>query len=126
MAESEEPELADREALDNFDRAFSHIRTGSFKCHCGKLYWDCHNGGYDWEDGDIERLKNDPNATAVEYAIDVIQIDDKEYANACTCWEKRASRIIEWLEAHRSEIVAYFRYEKERKVAAANHLATID
>lgn len=126
MAESEEPELANRESLDNFDRAFSHIRTGCFKCECGKVYWDNQNGGYDWNDGELEALEKNPNATAVPYAIDVIDIDGREYANACNCWEKRASRIIGWLENNRTEIAAYFRYEKERKMAEANRLATIE
>lgn len=118
--------LADESTLDNFDRAFSHMRTGCCKCDCGKVYWDCHNGGYDRPEGEVERLEADPNANAVEYAIDVIDMDGRWYANACDCWKPRASRIIEWLENNREAVATFLRYEKERKVAEANMLATVD
>lgn len=118
--------LADSASLDNFDRAFSNMRTNHCKCECGKVYWDCHNTGYDWQEGEVEKLEADPNAKAVEYAIDVIDIDGRWYANACDCWKPRASRIIGWLECNREAVATFLRYEKERKVAEANGLAAVD
>ena len=113
------------EALDNFDCAFSHIRTRSFLCECGKTYWDCANGN-DWEPGELESLQASEKCVGVPYAIDVIQMQGKEYANACDCWKPKASQIIAWLEDNREEIAKFFRLEKERLVKAANRLAVVD
>lgn len=123
---SDEIQIADIETLDNFDRAFSTERGCCVTCNCGKVYWDCANSGNDWAEGEIERLEADPNATAVEYAIDVIYFEGKSYANACTCWHPRASRIIGWLEDNRDAICLFYKLEKERKVAAANRLAVTE
>lgn len=118
--------LASEEALDNFDRAFSNTRTNHCVCNCGKVYWDCHNSGYDWCEGEVERLEADPNATAVQYAIGVIDVDGRWYANACDCWKTRATRIINWLEENREAVATFLRHEKARRVAEATMMATVD
>jgi hypothetical protein len=112
-------------ALDNFDRAFSHIRTRSFKCQCGKTYWDSVNLN-DWDEGEREELAASPNCFGVAYAIDVIEFNGKEYANACECWKPKASQIIAWLEENRQEIATFFKLEKERIVSEANRLALVE
>jgi len=118
--------LADSASLDNFDRAFSNMRTNVCTCNCGKVYWDYWNTGYDWCEGERERLEADKTATGVGYSIDIIDIDGREYANACDCWKQRASKIICWLEESREAVVSLLRYERDRKMAEAKSLATVD
>jgi len=118
--------LASDAALDNFDRAFSHMRTNRFRCECGQEFWDSYNSSYDWAEGERESLVADPNAVACEHAIDVIDIEGREYANSCGCWRPRASRIIKWLENHRTEVATFLRLEKERLVQEAMQLPTVD
>ncbi len=118
--------LAEEAALDNFERAFSHTRTKQWTCNCGRTYFDAGNTCNDWMEGELEGLFATPNAVAVQYAIDVIEFEGRQYANACECWKPRASRIIGWLEDNRDDIATFFRLEKERKLAEASRLAVVD
>lgn len=125
MSESNQPLESDA-AIDSFERAFSHTSTREFTCDCGKVYWDAHNSGYDWQEGEVEKLQADPNVHACGHAIGIIDIDGRQYADACNCWHPLASRIIRWLEANRDEVVAFLRMEKQRCVAEANQMATVE
>lgn len=108
-----------KEQMENFERAFSSGCSGCHRdCACGKIYFDAANS-WDWGDGELDELRANPGATAVDYSIGGIVFDGVEYANACNCWEPKAKKIILWMDFHRREIVEWFNLEKKRKLAEA-------
>lgn len=55
-----------------FERAFSaHASSCRRTCKCGKEFYDAVNS-YSWEDGELERLEEDPKATALPYAVPIL------------------------------------------------------
>jgi len=109
---------------ENFERAFSTGGGGCRReCACGKEYFN-PSGDWSWEDGELEKLRDDPNATAVEYAIGGILFQGREYANACTCWEPLAEKFIGFIDDHGREVAKYVNLEKARLVEEAQRTAT--
>lgn len=107
--------------FDSFERAFRGRVNGCRRtCACGIEYWDAHNTGYDWEEGEIEALRSDPNARALDYAVGLVEFEGRYYVDGCTCWHERAKRIASWLDAHAGAIAEYLSLERERKVRAAD------
>lgn len=125
MTEETKPTATD-EQFRSFEDAFSFIRTRRFRCNCGKTYWDNYNTGNDWNEGEIEALEKDENAQACLHAITVVSFEGTEYADACDCWRPRAARLINWLEAHRTEIISFLGMEKKRLIAEAQNLAALE
>lgn len=111
----------DPEKLESFERAFDlHMGTCRMTCACGKEYWDAANGGYDWEDGEVERLENDPNAVALNYSVGAVCFEGNDYVVDCPCWHKRAKQIMRFIDGHSSAIAEYLTNEKKRKQAIAD------
>lgn len=108
-------------AFDSFERAFRG-GVGGFRrrCECGVEYWDAHNVGYDWDEGEIEALQNDPKAKALDYAVGVVEFEGHLYVDGCTCWHKRAKRVIAFLEEHAEAIAQFLSLEKRRKQIEAD------
>lgn len=103
-----------------FEDAFDmHIIGPMEECRCGKIYWDSLNSGYDWEDGEEDRLRENPNATAVPHGIQRIELEGAIYCMDCTCWHKRAELVIAFLRSHQQQIGEWHRLEKQRLLAEA-------
>ena len=112
----------DAEKRGNFIAAFTSNSGGCrCSCHCGREFYD-PNGGWDFEDGEIEKLQADANATALDYSVETIIFDGREYVTDCTCWLKRAERIVEWMDHHIYQIADYLQLEKDRKQQEAKIL----
>lgn len=108
--------------LENFERAFSSGSAGCRRtCNCGKEYFDNHNGGYDWEDGELEKLLASKNSIALDYAPGDIDFEGRYYVDACTCWHERAEHIMRFIDAHAHKIAEYLTLEKKRKQAQADY-----
>lgn len=139
----------EKEKLDNFERAFS-LRTSGCRreCHCGSVFFDEGNT-YDWDDGELEDLRqraeatrNGPAAPVFEpgymeepepkkerpvYAVDFspgsLMFEGKEYVDACDCWHERAKHIMKFIDGHAHGIAEYLTREKRRKVQDAEMIA---
>ena len=103
------------EKLENFERAFSDSTASCrWTCECGVTFFDgCQS--YDWEDGELDKLRADPKAKQVDYAPGSISFEGRQYVDACDCWHKRALQIIRFIDGHAERIANYLRLEKERK-----------
>jgi hypothetical protein len=113
--------------LENFERAFdAHVGTCRAHCHCGKEYWDGHNDGYSWDDGEVEALEADPEATKLDYSVGFVEFEGKQYVNACDCWHKRAEQIIAFIDGHGREIADYLTREKRRLQAIADTAPVVE
>jgi len=106
--------------IENFETAF-HDNSGhcSLMCACGKTYYN-EDGGWDWQEGELEKLHNDKNAINVDCSVGGVQFEGAEYANVCDCWHKRAEKIIKFIDAHAYSIAEYLTLEKKRKQLIAD------
>jgi hypothetical protein len=112
--------------MEIFERAFSSKFSGCRRqCACGKeFYHDCA-GAWDWNEGELEALRADPSATALDYTPGGVMIYGVEHCNACTCWLEKAQRIITWLEGNVPHITEYLRLKKEALEAEAETFAKL-
>lgn len=116
---------AQGDKLTNFERAFSGGTAGCRRtCDCGREFYDAENS-YSWEDGEIEALEKDPNATALDHSCGDIALEGREYVNACECWHKRAEHIMAFIDSHAHQIADYLNREKDRKTKEAEAMPSV-
>lgn len=112
--------------LENFEQAF---RTGGASCrrtcNCGKEYYDDVQF-YDWEDGELERLRADKESVPLEYAPGDIVFEGSLYVDACSCWHKRAEQIMGFIDGHARQIAEYLKLEKQRKQTIADQSPVVE
>jgi hypothetical protein len=106
--------------IEIFEQAFSG-RTAScrLKCECGKTYFDDHNGGYDWERGELEALRAG-EGIAVDYAPGSVEFEGRHYVNSCTCWHERAGKIMGFIDGHAHAVACYLNAMKKQRLAEAD------
>lgn len=103
--------------LENLARSFHSNTSGCRRtCECGREFYDTHNS-YDWDEGEIEALEANPNATGVPYSVEGIELPGGEYATDCTCWHKKGLKLIDFLDQHDRHIERWFELERERLAA---------
>lgn len=107
--------MIEESKLENFIRAFSTRCSGCYRmCNCGKEYYDCEND-YDWEEGELEGLKDHKKAYPLPYIVGTISFEGKEYVEDCECWKSRAEHLMKFIDGHAYKIADYLTFEKERK-----------
>lgn len=113
--------------LENFERAFS-TNSGSCRrtCECGVIYYNPEPGAWTWEEGELEALETNPKAISVGYAIGGVIVDGTEYADACSCWHKKAERIIDWLDNYTPHLKKWYELERQRLQALIDQQPTIE
>jgi len=100
--------------LENFEIAFASGGSGcSHECQCGKQFYN-PDGGWDWEEGEIERLEKS-GAERLDYSVSTVIFEGKAFVLDCTCWNERAEKIISWMDEHKRAFVKYLQLERERK-----------
>jgi hypothetical protein len=113
--------------FDQFEKAFDmHISGPVAECNCGRIFWDSYNSGYDWSEGEKERLSENPKATAVPYGVQRISLEGRYYCSDCDCWHERARRIEDWLRDNQEQIAEWFKLEKRRREKAAAEVPVIE
>ena len=106
--------------LRSFEDAFATGGSGCMRvCNCGRVFYDNYNSGWDWNQGEIDALEADPDATALDYSVGSVEFEGTEYAMDCDCWHERAEKIIGFIDGHAHAIAKYLTLEKQRKVAEA-------
>ncbi len=106
--------------LENFERAFSSGTGGCVRtCNCGVRFYD-NDGSYDWEEGELDGLRADPTARALEHTVGDISFEGKEYVDACDCWHERALKLMDWIDGHAYKVADYLTLEKKRKQEEAD------
>jgi hypothetical protein len=114
-----------REKLENFEDAF-HAGTGGClrSCNCGRIYYDAVSP-CDWEEGEIERLDTNEEATGCEHSISDLRINGVEYVMSCDCWHKKAEELMSFIDKNAYQIAKYLNAEKTRKQRDAEHAPSI-
>ena len=115
--------MEEQEKIEIFEEAFRDHCTGSRReCDCGKMFYNS-NGGWDWEDGELEALEKSNTATDLDYSVGTLTFEGKEYCLDCSCWHKRALMIFRFVMTHNSPIVELFRAVKKYELAKAENIA---
>lgn len=105
--------------FENFEKAFDvGVGACSRMCECGRKFYN-PDPTWDFEEGELEELENDPTATALDYSIGIISFEGSEYALDCNCWHERAKQIISFINNHAYKIADYLTLEKKRKTQEA-------
>lgn len=111
--------------LENFEEAFRDRMTGAVReCECGRVFYNS-DGGWDFEEGELESLEKNSNATDLDYSVGTLTFDGTPYCLDCSCWQSKAQKFILWLNGHRSEIAEYFKLEKSRHQGEADSTPVI-
>ena len=101
------------DALDLFERAFkTNDHSCRRTCACGLVFFDVHNH-WDWEDGEMESLLADKEATAIEHAIGGVVIDNAEFVMDCNCWHPAAEKLIRIIRSNKRRIANFINLEAE-------------
>lgn len=111
---------------DTFERAFSvGGSSASATCNCGRTFYNS-DGGWDWEDGELEGLVEDKDATDIGYGVGLIEVQGRTYAVDCNCWHSVCSMVELFIDRHAHQIAEYLKLEKKRKIEEAEKSATVD
>ena len=114
--------MTNEKKIEIFEEAFRDMVAGSQReCDCGKIFYNS-NGGWDWEDGELEALEKSKSATDLDYSVGTITFEGNEYCLDCNCWHKRAVKIFGFLMSHNSPVVALFRAVKKHELARAESI----
>lgn len=112
--------------FDNFTVAFdTHTGSCSAQCACGKQFYNS-DGAWDFEEGELDKLQNDSDATDLLYSVSFVQFEGSLYVFDCTCWRDRAKRIMEFIDGHAFQIIEYLKLEKTRKAKEAEESPVLD
>jgi hypothetical protein len=112
--------------LDNFIVAFrGGISSCRMTCACGKEFFDIE-GDWDWEDGELDELHADPNATPVNGSVSEIEINHNTYVTDCNCWHDKAEKMVNFMDSQAIRIRDYFAAEKRRLLRAAEECPVIE
>ncbi len=112
--------------IDNFEKAFtSSIGSCRATCVCGKEYYN-GDDGWDFEDGELEKLDADPEATPLNYSVSYVCFEGRQFVADCECWKVRANLVMNFIDGHAHEIAEYLSLEKKRKQLEAKDAPVVD
>lgn len=115
----------DKLQQENFERAFSSGGSGCRgECACGREFYE-DSDEWTWNDGELEGLRADKNATCVSYPVSFVVIQDGTYCADCDCWHEKAEKVIAFIFDHRQEIAQFLDLEKQRVQAIADSIPKI-
>lgn len=102
---------------EEFERAFGGSGSCRVKCgFCGREEYNS-DGGWDWDDGELEALRADPNAEDVYYTPTWGYLVGKQYLHGCPCNEAR--RYEDFIWSHRHGIIRYLRARTQANLKTA-------
>lgn len=83
------------------------------------------DGGWDFDEGELDKLHADPNAKDLDYAVPFVEFEGTVYVADCTCWHERAERILAFLDDHAIQVANYLMAERQRKIKEASRVPLI-
>lgn len=118
--------MSDHFDRELFERAFSNMCGGCRRtCECGRVFFDKSNNGCTWNDGELEQLENDPNATGLGYAVSTMTVEGRTFVMDCNCWVERAKAIAKWLDGNGHGICNWFNLRKGQELVAAKSMPEV-
>lgn len=111
--------MTQEQKIEIFSKAFLTDCLGIRRsCVCGKEWFvdDEHAG--DWEDGELEHLRElekQGKTFSLDSYIEIIEFEGCEYVASCNCWHEKAIQFMSFLDAHKNCIEKYFAGMKQDK-----------
>lgn len=65
-------------------------------------------------------------AVPIDHSLGWVEFEGHQYAWDCDCWHERAEKVIQFINGHGHEIASFLKRKKERQVASADALPTIE
>lgn len=110
--------------LETFEESFRSGGAGfTRQCNCGQVFWDTYNL---WDTTPEELADLEKNATPLNYAVQTIFLEGREYVLDCDCWKSRGKQFMDWMDTHRKQITAYLNGERERLLRAATAMQVVE
>ncbi len=112
--------------IESFKEAFA-IGSGGCRreCDCGIQFYNS-DGGWDWEEGELDELMANGDARDLDCTITEIRFEGKEYVYQCDCWHERAEELMGFIDSHAYGIAQYLTLEKLRMQAEADNMPTVE
>lgn len=111
--------------IKSFENSFSDgVGSCRATCDCGKEYYNIDRG-WSWEEGELEELEADSNASAIEWSIGYVTFEGRTYVIDCNCWHERAKLIMNFIDNHSRKIAKYLKEERKRKQLELNNIPVI-
>ncbi len=111
--------------LESFIEAFrDRVASSRATCHCGRMFYNPDNG-WDWEEGELERLADDASVTALNWAVSYISFEGRTFIVDCDCWHERAKRLMAFISGHDEKIADFLTAERRRRQDEANRSPTV-
>ena len=113
-------------ASDLFENIFHSGSSGCVRtCECGKTYFDGEDTTIDWEEGELEALrekaeKNPDMFLEVDFSIPTIDIAGRQYIFDCSC--NGADPYENFINDHASQIAEYLNKKAEQLRSKANDI----
>jgi len=90
-----------------FEDAFKDGHGGCRRtCECGRIFYNS-TGGWDFEPGELEELKEHPLAEDVEWTVETLTILGKEYVLGCHKCMDKIRQYEQFIWAYRDPIAKY-------------------
>jgi hypothetical protein len=111
--------------IESFKEAF-HTGVGGCrrKCECGVQFYNT-DGGWDWEEGELEELEADESARDIDCTVSTVYFLGMEYVYQCDCWHEDAEKIMNFIDDHAHCIAQYLRLEKNRMQEEVDNMPTV-
>jgi hypothetical protein len=105
-----------------FGEAFNSGCGGCLRvCACGRVHYDSsHDGGWDWEDGERESLRENPDAIPHCGTVSSMCVCGEEIVYGCTC--DKAQRYESFIVNHQHQIVHYLRLRAKNLIDEAESI----
>lgn len=94
-------------------------------CECGRVYYNS-DGGWDWEENELELLETDNNAFDLDCGIAVVKFMNKEFIYQCDCWFNVADKFMQIIDNHAFQIAQYLKFEKVRLQEIVDSMPTVE
>lgn len=111
--------------IERFIAAFTDQSGGCRRqCDCGTIYYNS-DGGWDWEEGELDELESNQNAIDCSFTIGTLSFGGKEYVETCDCWHASAMQMMAWVDSHSHCLARYINGEREAALKRAEAMALI-
>lgn len=113
-----------KEASENWWHSFAHSGSCVADCSCGRTVWA---GGFDlgWDEGEHERLveltASKPDQFICIHDDTGVSIAATGHVWGCACGG--AAKVQDFLDAHRLDILAYFKKERDDELRQSKILS---
>jgi len=112
--------------IETFITAFRAGHSGCRgTCDCGREFFNPDVFVWDFDEGEIDALREDDSTVELNYAVQYIKFMNREYVIDCNCWRAKGTEVMNFIDHHGPQIAKYLNTERERKIHEAEQVEII-